>query len=210
MGRALPAARVRAAAAHRPHQLHLGVIGPVLQSQQHVLLREEGRLHHQRAEREVRAAGVELRRAAGERDRRGHVTRRERFLGVQTGEVGVEFEGEAAGVVVDLPILAAAVRELAKVEGRRGEILEADHAEEERLGRRHRRRQRQLQVGVDRIVVGGRQRVGGAEAPVEEERRAVERVREDAVAPRRHALLLFGVHARVPVEDMGRECAGSP
>ena len=97
-------------------------------------------------------------------------------------------------------------RELAEVEGRRGEVLEADHAEEERLGRRHRRRQRELEVGVDRIVVGGRQRVGGAEAPVEEERRAVERVREDAVAPRRHALLLFCVHARVPVEEMGREC----
>ena len=170
-----------------------------------MLLREEGRLHHQRAEREVRA-GVELRRAAGERDRRGHVTRRERFLGVQTGQVGVEFEGEAAGVVVDLAILAAAVRELAKVEGRRGQVLEADDAEEERLGRRHRRRQRELEVGVDRVVVGGRQRVGGAEAAVEEERRAVERVREDAVAPRRHALLLFGVHARVPVEDTGREC----
>ena len=78
-----------------------------------MLLREEGRLHHQRAEREVRAAGVELRRAAGERDRRGHVTRRERFLGVEAREVGVEFEGEAAGVVVDLAVLAAAVRELA-------------------------------------------------------------------------------------------------
>ena len=173
-----------------------------------MLLREEGRLHHQRAEREVRAAGVELRRAAGERDGRGHVTRRERLLGVQTGEVGVELEGEAAAVVVDLPILAAAVRELAEVEGRRGEILEADHAEEERLGRRHRRRQRELEVGVDRIVVGGRQRVGGAEAAVEEERRAVERVREDAVAPRRHPLLLLRVHARVPVEETGS--AGSP